>query len=124
MTTEQVIRIPVGSADGRTAWTIEHDGQRYAVFVHDGDVIVTDALCPHKGGPLAEGQVRDGVVVCPWHWYTFDLATGNCRSTATHRLRRYPVSITDGVTVVEIPVAVRRSWSEILRTHARDPGCA
>jgi nitrite reductase/ring-hydroxylating ferredoxin subunit len=122
MTTEQVIRIPVGSPDGRTAWTIEHDGQRYAVFVHGGELIVTDARCPHKGGPLAEGHVRDGAVVCPWHWYTFDLATGDCRSTGIHRLRRYPVSITDGVAVVEVPVAVRRSWPEILRAHARECG--
>jgi nitrite reductase (NADH) small subunit len=122
MTTERVSRAPVGSGDGRTAWTIEHDGRWYAVFVHDGEVVVTDALCPHKGGPLAEGQVRDGAVVCPWHCYTFDLTTGDCRTAAGPRLRRYPVSIQDGVAFAEVPVTVRRSWSEILRSHARGSG--
>jgi nitrite reductase (NADH) small subunit len=112
-------RIPVGSGDGRSAWTIEHDGQHYAVFVYEGEVVVTDARCPHRGGPLVEGIVRGGAVVCPWHWYTFDLSTGRCRTAATHRLRRYPVLVEDGVTVVEIPVAARRSWAEILRSHAR-----
>jgi len=112
-------RIPVGSPNGRTAWTIEHDGRRYAVFVHDGRMLVTDAQCPHKGGPLFEGLIRDGAVVCPWHWYSFDLTTGTCRTSAAHQLRCYPVSVQDGVAVVEIPVAIRRSWSEILRSHAR-----
>jgi nitrite reductase/ring-hydroxylating ferredoxin subunit len=122
MTGGRVVRVPIGDGDGRSAWTIEHNGQRYAVFVHDDDVTVTDARCPHRGGPLVEGRVRDGTVRCPWHWYTFDLATGKCRTTHTLRLRRYPVSVEDGMAIVELPVAPRRSWSEILRAHARGSG--
>ena len=29
------------------------------------------------GGPLAEGTIEDGCIICPWHQSTFDLATGN-----------------------------------------------
>jgi hypothetical protein len=38
------------------------------------------AVCPHLGGPLAEGTVEDGCVTCPWHGYRFDLRTGRCVS--------------------------------------------
>ena len=39
-------------------------------------IAVLDGTCPHEGGPLGEGIVEDGRVVCPWHAYTFDPRTG------------------------------------------------
>ena len=36
------------------------DGRRFAVFGVDGGFRVTDAACPHNGGPLAEGRVDFG----------------------------------------------------------------
>ncbi len=39
---------------------------------------VYSGVCPHLGGPLLEGAVREGRVRCPWHAYEFDLATGAC----------------------------------------------
>ena len=32
--------------------------------------------CPHAGLPLGEGEVRGGVITCPFHGYTFDIDTG------------------------------------------------
>jgi NADPH-dependent 2,4-dienoyl-CoA reductase/sulfur reductase-like enzyme/nitrite reductase/ring-hydroxylating ferredoxin subunit len=34
------------------------------------------ATCPHAGGPLAEGVIHDGAVICPWHKAAFRLDTG------------------------------------------------
>ncbi|HET6149649.1 MAG TPA: Rieske (2Fe-2S) protein [Polyangia bacterium] len=52
-------------------------GRRVAVFrTRDGRVFATQAACPHRGGPLADGLVGDGVVVCPLHEWRFDLASG------------------------------------------------
>jgi nitrite reductase (NADH) small subunit len=39
-------------------------------------IAVLDGVCPHEGGPLGEGIVEDGRVVCPWHAYAFDPRTG------------------------------------------------
>src|SRR5947207_14099585 len=35
-----------------------------------------DNRCPHQGGPLGDGQVENGYVVCPWHAYEYDPRTG------------------------------------------------
>ena len=112
--------VPLEPPPGRTQWTFSHAGRSYAVFA-DGDAFyVTDGACPHHGGPLAEGLVRDGVVTCPWHWYSYELATGRCRTAAGYELRRYPVVLVGGRPHASIPPAgPARSWSQILRAHAR-----
>ncbi len=111
--------VPLGPADGRDRWQVQRDGRTFAVFVLDGELIVTDGLCPHRRGPLAEGQVRRGAVVCPWHWYTYDLRTGACRTSDEYTLARYPVVLRDGEPFAEVPVVKPRSWSQLLREHAR-----
>ena len=35
--------------------------------------------CAHLGGPLSEGTLKDGSVVCPWHGSAFDLDSGTPR---------------------------------------------
>jgi len=115
--------VPLERPPGRTQWTFSHAGRCFAVFEVSGDLVVTDGACPHKGGPLAEGLVRDGVVTCPWHWYSYELATGRCRTAAGYELRRYPVVMVGGQPHVALPAAApARSWSQILREHARPGG--
>ncbi|RTL67682.1 MAG: Rieske (2Fe-2S) protein [Pseudonocardiaceae bacterium] len=96
------------------------DGRSFAVHVVGGSYLVSDPLCPHNKGPLVEGQVDDGILRCPWHWYRFDLATGDCLTQPSLRLGVYPVR-RDGdgwvADVGEKPVAM--SLSQRLRAHAR-----
>ena len=116
----EVRRVPLARPDGADRWSLEEAGHRYAAFVlDDGTVTVVDGDCPHRGGPLVEGVVRDGAVVCPWHWYTYDLRTGFCRTTEAQQIQRYPVIEVDGVAMVEMPVRRKRSWAELLHAHAR-----
>jgi nitrite reductase/ring-hydroxylating ferredoxin subunit len=118
--------IALGAADGRTSWTVRDGGRSLAVFVVDGTWYVTDATCPHNGGPLDQGWLRDGrVLTCPWHFYRFDLASGDCLTTGGYRLGRYPVVERDGGRYADVPVAApRRSWSDVLRAHARGESAA
>jgi nitrite reductase/ring-hydroxylating ferredoxin subunit len=116
----QTTLVPLGDPAGRDRWTVEHAGHRYAVFALPDQLVVTDDACPHNGGPLSEGRVVDGVVTCPWHWYSFDLRSGACRTAARHDLRRYPVTVLEGQPYVEVPVRTAApSWAQILRAHAR-----
>ncbi|TCK21651.1 Rieske (2Fe-2S) protein [Pseudonocardia endophytica] len=100
------------------------DGRRFVAFrVDDGPRgwRVTDAACPHNKGPLDQGWVRDGhTVVCPWHWYRFDLDTGECETSPQHVLGVYPVVDVDGVPHADVGAPpAPQSWAERLRAHAR-----
>jgi nitrite reductase/ring-hydroxylating ferredoxin subunit len=112
--------VPLERPAGQVQWSFSHAGRIFAVFADGDELYVTDGACPHNGGPLAEGLVRDGVVTCPWHWYAYELATGRCRTAAGYELRRYPVVEVGGRLHASIPPAgPARSWSQILRAHAR-----
>jgi nitrite reductase/ring-hydroxylating ferredoxin subunit/uncharacterized membrane protein len=43
----------------------------------DGRVCALAHSCAHLGGPLSEGTLKDGSVVCPWHDSEFDLHDGH-----------------------------------------------
>ncbi len=52
-------------------------GQRSICVANDGGVLAAvDNVCPHRQGPLAEGSLENGRVLCPWHAWAFDLVTG------------------------------------------------
>jgi nitrite reductase (NADH) small subunit len=92
-------RIPVG--EGRT---FDLEGIQIAVFrPRSGAVFATQASCPHAGGPLADGFVGNGKVVCPFHAYRFDLATGCPDGNTCAPLATYPAGVTsDGDIVVTL----------------------
>lgn len=56
--------------------TVTVSGKDLALFRSAGQVLAMDSECPHEGAPLAEGELRDGVVICPWHAWQFDACTG------------------------------------------------
>jgi nitrite reductase (NADH) small subunit len=92
--------IPVG--EGRT---FAVDGEQIAVFrLRNGALRAVDAVCPHMGGPLADGLADDTVVVCPLHGRTFDLSTGCEAGGHEMSVRCYPVEAVDGT----VRVSVRR----------------
>ncbi len=114
--------VPVGDAAGRTSWTVQaDDGREFAVFVVNGEHHVTDARCPHNKGPLAEGWIRDEkTLVCPWHWFRFDLRTGECANLRLYDLRVHPVVERDGALYADVGEPERvTSLAERLRAHAR-----
>ena len=92
-------RIPIG--EGRT---FDVDGLEIAVFrPRSGEVFATQASCPHANGPLADGLVGNGKVVCPFHAYRFDLATGCPEGNTCAPLTTYPAGLTtDGDVVVTL----------------------
>lgn len=53
------------------------NGRALCVANVDGAVCVLDGTCPHEGGPLGEGTIEGGKVMCPWHAISFDVKTGS-----------------------------------------------
>jgi nitrite reductase/ring-hydroxylating ferredoxin subunit/uncharacterized membrane protein len=53
--------------------------------------------CAHLGGPLSEGTLNDGSVICPWHGSAFRLEDGRVlNGPSTHNQPRYDVRERDG----------------------------
>ena len=50
-----------------------------------------DNRCPHQGGPLGDGELENGFVVCPWHGYEYDLKTGQCWGDSKLKLKKFEV---------------------------------
>ena len=65
-----------------------------AVFhLEDGYHAIED-VCTHDGGPVAEGELCDGVIECPRHGAQFDVRTGAVRRfPAMGPVTTYPVRI-------------------------------
>jgi NAD(P)H-dependent nitrite reductase small subunit len=59
-------------------------------------------VCPHRGAPLHDGMVADGVVTCPWHQWQFQLDDGVCLNIPKVRITTYPVEVRDGAIWINI----------------------
>jgi nitrite reductase/ring-hydroxylating ferredoxin subunit len=61
----------------------------------DGIVVLADR-CTHRGGPLHEGELAEGCVVCPWHGSVFAVDGSVVEGPATRPQPAYEVRVTDG----------------------------
>jgi len=81
-----VAAIPMGEGRAFAVGDIQ-----IAVFRLRDGLRATQALCPHAGGPLADGIVADSCVTCPLHGRRFDLETGLAlngpENVAVHEVR-------------------------------------
>jgi nitrite reductase (NADH) small subunit len=68
----------------------------------DGVYSAMDGICPHRGGPLGQGMVRLGRVVCPWHGWAWDPVTGAAEQDSRMKVALYPLKIEGGDVMVEI----------------------
>lgn len=83
---------------------VEASGKKLALFNLDGAFYAMDNACPHKGGPMCEGDVTDGVVICPWHSSEFEIAGGALKKgPATTDIKTYPVSVSGDDILVDLP---------------------
>ncbi len=69
---------------------IEFGGHRFRLVELGGRPVAHSVECPHWLGPLAECPIDDGVVICPWHGYGFDVETGRSTQGRSLRLRPAP----------------------------------
>lgn len=67
--------------------------QEIALFSSGGKFYAIDNSCPHMGGPLAEGEIEGASVTCPWHAWTFNLATGECETMPGAEVGCYEVKV-------------------------------
>jgi nitrite reductase/ring-hydroxylating ferredoxin subunit/uncharacterized membrane protein len=84
--------------------SVDVDGVPVLLIRHEGRLLALADRCTHRGGPLHEGEIRDGCVICPWHNSTFALTDGSIAAGPATR----PQPALD-VRTVDGRVQVRRS---------------
>lgn len=68
-------------------------GKEIVIFHAGADFYALDNACPHRGGPLSEGELENGVVVCPWHGWQFKVNTGEFMINPSIKAPTYPVKV-------------------------------
>ena len=76
------------------------NSREIAVFrTREDQVFAIEGRCPHRGAPLAEGMLAGESVVCPFHGYRFELASGKCDQKSCQAVKTYPVRV-DGEQIL------------------------
>lgn len=79
---------------------VECGGKSLALSNIDGEYYAIDNRCTHDNGPLGEGALRNGRIICPRHGAAFDAKTGKVLSLpAVRSVAAYRV-IVDGDNVL------------------------
>lgn len=91
-------RIPEGRAK-----VVALAGERVAVFRRGLEVFAMSNVCQHQNGPLGEGRVVNGCVVCPWHGYEYQLETGAAPPPFSECVPTFPVEVSQGRVRLGLP---------------------
>ena len=75
-------------------------GERVAVFRYDGRISAISNVCQHQNGPLGEGRIVNGCVVCPWHGYEYAPDTGASPPPFTEKVPTFDVRVVAGRVLV------------------------
>lgn len=88
--------VTVAKADSITEGqgaAFEVNGRLVAVFRENDQWFAIDSICPHQGASLADGEVCDGAVACPWHAWRFDIRDGTWRDNPRLKVDSFEVRL-------------------------------
>jgi nitrite reductase (NADH) small subunit len=68
----------------------------------NGTITAMDNVCLHRGGPLGQGTIEDGKVVCPWHGWAWDPQTGEAAHNAAAKVAVYPVKVENEDVLIQL----------------------
>ena len=74
---------------------IEVGGKEIALFNYKGNFYAIDNTCPHRGAPLGEGRIEEGILICPNHEWRFELKSGWCPQNPELSTEVYPIKVHD-----------------------------
>ncbi|MGQ4557336.1 Rieske 2Fe-2S domain-containing protein [Halobellus sp. GM3] len=97
---------------------VDYNGSEVCVLYLDEEFHAFLNHCPHRGGPVARGEIMPGIdyeenehgeppkeryndckiITCPWHGWDFEVDTGIHSGTSggAHRLTKFDVEVESG----------------------------
>jgi len=67
----------------------------------NAELSAMDNECRHSGGPLGQGVISGGKVICPWHGWAWDPKTGAAHVPGV-AVAVYPVKVENGEVWIEL----------------------
>ena len=117
----RVVACPITDLPPGASTTVDAGGRSVALFNVEGEIVAIDNVCAHKGQPLADGVVRNGIVTCPAHLWRYDVRTVERTDAPGFRQARFPITVEDGTISVDVPEpAPPQSMRDMLLQHARE----
>lgn len=124
----RVEEVVPGRPLGRVVGDSGQDRDRVCVaLTGTGEHVAMLDRCPHRDISLSGGIVKDGTLVCPGHFWRFDLSTGARTDRSERAATVYPTRVRDGWVEARLPApALRLSMREWLlaEAHRRGPALA
>ena len=77
-------------------------GKTICIANVNGAFSAMDNICLHRGGPIGQGMIENGKVVCPWHAWAWDPQTGEAAHNPAAKIAVYPLKIENGDVSIEI----------------------
>jgi sulfoxide reductase heme-binding subunit YedZ len=93
--------VRVGEIPEGRARVVSLTGERVAIFRYDDRISAISNVCQHQNGPLGEGRIVRGCVVCPWHGYEYRPDSGAAPPPFTEKVATYAVEIRRGRVFVD-----------------------
>ena len=97
--------IDIGSTSdlkvGRVKTVIAGD-RKIALYHTESGYYASDNTCPHRGGPLGEGDIIGEEIICPWHLWGFEIGTGVCTGDPRIRIATHEVKIEGDRVLVKL----------------------
>src|ERR1041384_479257 len=101
-----------------SAKAVHVNGHHLALFRRNGEYFAVDNRCPHMGYPLSKGSIKDGILVCHWHHWQFDLKSGACFMNGGDDVQSFPVQVKDG----EVSIGFSADQEDRLRQRLQARG--
>lgn len=80
----------------------EVDGISVCLARVDGQLAAIDNWCPHRHAPLGQGWIEGGVIVCPWHSWSFNLQTGQSVYPENEKVDVFPLRLEGPDVLIDI----------------------
>lgn len=82
---------------------VEAKGHRIALYNLDGEIHATQESCTHAEASLCDGEIQGEEIMCPLHFATFNIKTGECTGPpADEDLITYRVRVDGDAVEIEV----------------------
>lgn len=85
-----------------TGLVVDVKGAEIALFKVDDNVYAIENECPHREGPLGDGDLDGEIVTCPFHAWEINVRTGEVVMNPAICAKTYPCRVEDGAVYVEV----------------------